>query len=436
MKKRNVKVHIFYWLFIAALTIVSAAIIVMMHGREEKLIARTQSAQILDRERLVSAIGQAESALRLAAHTASPSVYASKMQMLAEESAAAALLTEQMESASAWLIFWQRLSDFAEEEIERTVGTDRFSPDVLLLDRYADILGTLKESPDALKGALWEDLPEALSAPRLQTQFSLSADELRACAARALGVGDDLLKKEEIPMKGLARFHCSNAEIDLLISGQIVYLDLRLPRREGNIGKPAAIRRMCDFAEQEGYGKAEVIDLYEYEGILWAKMAPTVRVSELGNVKNMDCPLLAACTLWSGRVCHFEVNITQISEEGTAGALSAQKRLSERKMEKLAAQRKASLGETVIWEGKLCRTLILDREVDGGVVYLYLDAENGHERGIELYYLPEEDELPASAEWGEWDVWEREIISVPVRIGLPPSGEWQRRRFKMGQIDE
>lgn len=425
MKKRNIKVHILYCLFLGLLAIAFAASVRMMHGREEKLIAEMQTAQILDKERLVGAVGQAENALRLAAHTSNPVVYASKMQRLAEECTAAALLTERMESGSAWLIFWERLSDFAEHEIEQSISDEGFVPDTILLDRYADVLAALKQSPDALEGALWDDLPEALSAPRLQTQFSLSEDELRICAAKAIGVGDDLLKKDESPMRGVARFHCSNAEIDLLVSGQIVYLDLRLPRREGNIGRPAAIRRMLDFAEQEGYGNTRVIDLYEYQGVLWAKMVPSVEVAKFGKVKNLDCPLVVACTLWSGRVCHFECDVIQINGEGGVADYAAAKLLSDHKMAELAAERKASLGETVIWKGILCRTLVMDREADGGFVYLYLDASDGSERGIELYYSPEADELPASVEWGNTE------RLLPVKKGLPPYDEWQRRRCQM-----
>lgn len=429
MKKSNLKVHIVYWLFIGMMAVGLTAVVVTMRNGQKKLTAEMEAEDTLDRAQLVGSIGQAEEALRTAAYSENPTVYAGKMQILAESSAAASLLTEQRDPASVWMMLWKKLSDFAGEEIAGALGQSTVSPDSARLAAYADLLAKLKESPDALDGELW-DLPEGLAPPKLQTEFSLGEEQLREKAARLLSVGGGLLKKADAGMPGIARYRCSNAEIDLLVSGALVYLDLQLERGEGSIGREEGLERLRTFAGQEGYPSTQVTDLYEEEGILWAKMAETVVMPPYGRIKNLDRSLLAACTLWSGRVCHFEVlaaDRTALHPESNAGGgVAAVGLLSEAKLKKLAGARNAQLGEAVICRGRLCRTLILEQGNPEGAICLYLDAIDGIERAIERRTVPHTDELPASAEFGSR---KGERAMPSVCDALPPYGEWQRRRF-------
>lgn len=427
MKKRNYKLHFIYLSCIASLTVISIAVIVLMRNEQSKLLAQKEEIETLDREQLIGSIEQAEEALRLASHTESAAVYASKLQQFAEGCAGAALLTQQRDPSSAWGIFWTRLTDFAEGEITNAIGKVKVEPNSALIDSYADILAKLKRTPEAIDGPLWEDLPDELKIPNLQTEFSIGDDALKTTAAKKLKISGSLLKKVDSGMQGIARYRCSNAEIDLLISGQLVYLDLELPQREGNIGRTEGIRRLTEFVGEEGYSRTEVVDLYEHEGVLWAKMVPTVKVTHFGDVKNLDRPLIAACTLWSGRVCHFEVkpNLSSDSMFDVTGevSISLDQMLSEKRLKKLAEEKNATLGESVICRGKLCRTFILDREEDGGEVCLYVDVSDGSERELALRYAPLPSELPASAI--------REDDHLPAGYGtLPPYADFQRRRYR------
>lgn len=435
MKKRNYKLHLIYLLCITVLTVGGIALFVLMRNARAELLMEARAADTLDREHLIGAIEQAEGALRMAAHTESPAVYAAKMQQLAEGCAGAAILTEQRDPASVWGMFWARLSEFAEGEIASAIGTESVSPDRTLLNECANIMAKLKKEPEAIEGPLWE-LPKGLEMPSLQTEFSQGEEELRTTAAKLLGVSSGVLKKVDSGLPGIARYKCANAEIDLLISGKLVYLDLQLPPKEGNIGKSECIRRLTEFAGQEGYDKAEVVDLYENEGILWAKLVPTVKMTYFGSVKNLDRPLIAACTLWSGRVCHFEVKASQGIEESTDSisgvggeiGIAAEKLLSEKRMKKLAEDKNATLGDAVICKGKLCRTLIVDEEADERTIHLYVDASDGSEREMAIVYSPLPEELPASVDW--------ERTSLPMgRDLLPPYADWQRRRCRTAMLD-
>lgn len=430
MKKRSIKLHLIYWFVIALLIVSIIALFVLMKNQRRELLERSEAASTLDREQLIGSIEAAQGALRMAAHSESPTVYAAKMQQFAEGCAGAALLTQQRDPASAWGIFWTRLSAFAGQEIARTIGEQSVVPDVALLSSYADILARLMEAPEALEGPLWEELPDELKPPELQTEFSLGEDQLKSTAAKHLNIGNGLLKKVDSGMAGIVRYKCANAEIDLLISGQLVYLDLQLPPKEGSIGRTEGIRRLTEFAGAEGFAKAEVIDLYENEGILWAKLVPTVRVTHYGAVKNLDRPIIAACTLWSGRVCHFEVSGIETGGDSLRDEMSvdANTLLSESRMKKLAQTKGATLGEAVLCKGRLCRTLIVDSKADGRSVHIYLDAADGSEREVALRYSPLPEELPASAY--------RMGDSLPIgREALPPYAEWQRRRYRAAVLD-
>lgn len=423
MKKRNYKLHVVYLFCIAILAVSCMALFIRMRSERVQMQERVDTAKLLDRERLVSSIEQAENALRMAAYSESPTVYAVKMQQLSEAVASAALLTEQIDPASVWGMFWKRLSVFAEQEIRAAIDQTHLAPNDALLISYADTLAKLKTQPEALEGALWADLPTGLKMPDLQTEFSLGEEELKSAAAKRLNIGSELLKKVEAGLPGIVRYRCANAEIDLLISGQLVYLDLQLPPKSGHIGLDEGIRRLTAFAEEEGYGETEVFDLYENEGILWAKMAPTVELGRLGAVKDLDRPLIAACTLWSGRVCHFEADISESREVSyTSEAL-----LSEKRMKRLAEQKNAVIGESVICKGRICRTLILNRAADGRSVHLYLDATDGSECELAIRNSPLPEDLPASIDC--------ETDRIPIGQGvLPPYDEWQRRRYRAASL--
>lgn len=427
MKKRNCKLHIVYLCAITALTVVGIALFARMKGELGELKADRSEAEQLDREALVGSIEQAERALRTAAYSESSTLYATKMKQLAEGCASAALLTEQRDPASVWSILWTSLSDFAEREITSSVGGKTVEPDALRLGRYADLLGKLASEPEALDGPLWEEIPEALGLSELQTEFSIGEETLRERAAKLLDIGGSTLKKAESGLAGIVRYRCANAEIDLLISGELVYLDLELPRKEGDIGQLECIRRLTEFAEQEGYGRAEVTDLYENDGILWAKLAPTVELARFGAIKDLDRPLVAACTLWSGRICHFERKAAEASDLSLSD-LRADALLSEKKLKKLAEAKNATLGETVICKGRLCRTLIFDRKEEDGTVCLYLDASDGSERELTLRHTALPIELPAAAE--------HEGAPLPIEGALlPPYEDWQRRRYRAALLE-
>ncbi len=414
MKKRNVKVHLLYLLCIGVLCIVGAALTVSMEGRRERIQAQISEIEANDRRQLVNAIEKAEGALRTAACTESPPIYVGKMQQLAEGCAGAELLTEKLSPSSPWRMFWGKLKEFASVQAERTAANaaadKTFSADRILLNGYADILMKLKEQPEALSGPLWEDLPVSLSMPRFQTAFTVGEEQLKVRAAHVLGIRGGLLKKEETDMPGTARYGCANAQIDLLLSGKLVYLHLQLPQKEGHIEQAEGIQKLIDFAQREGYGITEVTDLYESNGLLWARLAPVVSVSPFGKIKNLDCPLLTACTLWSGRVCHFEVQAYEMNPdsdaidgeavlEGDYGTGSEKPMpyggtlLSEHKLNKMAEARNALLGDTVICKGRICRTLLFNESNREGTVHLYLDAFDGSEKALELRHLPKTSEL-------------------------------------------
>lgn len=430
MKKRSYIWHIAYLFCIVLIAVGSIALIMRMKTEMNTLKRRGEEIQALDREQLISSIDRAENALRMAAHCVSPSVYAAQMNAFSEGCAMAALLTEQSDPSSVWLILWRGLSDFAAREIERSVGEERVQPDGALIDSYADLLAKLSNSPEALEGPLWEDLPEGLGIPHFQTDFSLSHDQLKKNAAKLLNISEGLLKEVEIGMPGLVRYRLTNAEIDLLVSGQLVYFDLRLPQRAGRIGYEEGVQYLTDFASREGYPASEVIDLYEYDGILWAKLAPTVKVEPFGAVKNLDCPLIAACTLWNGRICHFEVRSdpSRLEQASDAGNDRSVKLLSEKRMKALAEERNASLGEAVICKGTLCRTLVFEEEKSGRCVSLYVDAIDGSEKETALRCTPHLSELPASVDY------ESDRHPFGCREDLPSYDDWQRRRYRSAAL--
>lgn len=401
MKKREYKVHILYGLTIAMLLLGATVVVMLMRNKEAEWLNASEEAQMLDREQLVGTIGQAESALRLAAYTVNPTVYAAKMQTLAESCAGAAVLTEQHDPASAWSVIWVRLRDFAEQEIADAVEKKVVTPNGRLLAQYADLLAKLREEPSALEGPLWEDLPEGLTLPKLQTEFSIGEEKLKEKASSILRVGG-LLRKAESGLPGIVRYRCSNAEIDLLMSGKLVYFDLQLSRQEGNIGRSEGVRRLNEFVKHEGYAGVDLLDLYENDGILWARMVPSYDLTPLGKkVKDLDHPIYAACTLWSGRICHFEVDmpdgLTDHAAPNGGGQIAHTGLLSEAKLKKLADEKNAELGEAVICKGRLCRTLTLNDRADGRTICIYVDAIDGSERDLALRTLPSEEELPVYA---------------------------------------
>ncbi len=316
-----------------------------------------------------------------AAEADTEQLYLKKLIDVQNASGQALLLLTENGRQTPWLTFWQSLKRYTEGETEATLERESPPEDRENLRLLAELCAWLGDHPQVLLDETGESLPEDLKLPTLQTAYAVDEKTTRRAARRALGVSGGLKELTGGP-PGVRSYGCKNARVDVLQSGELLYLYLQLEKREGDIGQDAAAQAFSEFAMREGFGKTELLDLYEEDGLYWATLAPLTRTAELGRIPDLDRTLRIACTGWSGKVCYFSAGnyFTPSEYAGNHGLVS------ESKIEAAARKKGARIGGAFLYRGRICRPLIYERIGFAGRAVLCLDASTAKE--VDLFYAP------------------------------------------------
>ena len=136
-----------------------------------------------------------------------------------------------------------------------------------------------------------------------------------------------------------------------------------------------------EFAQKEGFGKVEIIDLYMEDGLYRGTVAPLSQTAEWGKIPDLDRTLEIACTAWNGRICYFSAgHYFTVSDYGNhQGAVSPSK------IEALAKERGARIGPAFLYRGKICQSLIMERGGFAGRAVLCVDVATL--KSVDLFFL-------------------------------------------------
>lgn len=323
--------------------------------------------------------GELAGDLYSAAEADSRRLYLSKIIEVQTAAGQALLLLSENGRQTPWITFWQSLSSYADQEVEATLNRNEPPEDRNNLRMLGEIAEWLVAHPETLLDETTESLPDDLKLPTLQTVYAVDESQTLRVARRALKLSGGLTRQTGGP-PGVRSYGCSNARVDVLTSGQLLYLSLRLPIKEGEIGSERAAEAFRAFLTQEGFGGMQIIDLYREGAEYHGKLAPLVRTPQLGRIPDLDRTVEIACTAWSGSICYFSAGRYFSSSAPTGG----QGLINDDRIEALALERGARIGDAFLYRGVICRPLIYERVGFSGRAVLCVDASSGDE--VDLFY--------------------------------------------------
>ena len=304
MSAKRWGMHLFYGLVILTLAAVSVWLLSARAAAEKAYVRKEAEART---ELLIGAgrlCKELAGDLYSAADTTSGRLYLTKLTEIRTAVGQAMLLLSSDGRQTPWITFWQSLDRYAAEEADRVMEQDQLPPERDNLRTLAEIAAWLSDHPEALLDESTESLPDELQLPTLQTAYAVEEKQTLQVARRALNLRGGLTRLYGSP-PGIRSYACANARVDVLQSGELCYLSLHLQAGEGELTPDEAADRLIAFADREGFGRVQLIDLYregeEYHG----KLAPLVKTPQLGWIPNLDRTLEIACTAWSGTVCYF-----------------------------------------------------------------------------------------------------------------------------------
>lgn len=379
MKTKRWRTHAVYSIVILSLL---CAIMGLYHAREravnrlETAESNAKNAQLRAFARLC---GELSGDLYSAAEADTLRLYLSKLTEVQTAAGQALLLLSEDGRQTPWITFWQSLESYADGETDATLQRQSPPDDRSNLTMLAEVAEWLSANPQALLDESTQSLPDELKLPTLQTVYSVDEKETLRVARRALDVSGGLTELIGGP-PGVRSYGCANARVDVTTGGQLLYLSLRLPTKDGQIGNDRAAEVFAEFLEQEGFGVMQIIDLYregdEYRG----KLAPMVKTPQAGRIPDLDRTVEIACTAWSGTVCYFSAG-RYFSLSGTG---NAQGLLNDDRIEALALEKGARIGDAFLYRGLICRPLIYEKGGFSGRAVLCVDASTGE--AVDLFY--------------------------------------------------
>lgn len=316
-----------------------------------------------------------------AAEADSQKLYLSKLTEVQTAAGQALLLLSENGRQTPWITFWQSLESYSDREVDQTLERGAPPDDRKNITLLAQLASWLSAHPEVLLDETTESLPEGLELPTLQTAYAVSEEKTQKVARRALGIRGGLTELTGSP-PGMRSYACNNARVDVLQSGELIYLSLRLKQGNGQIERERAGEVFTVFAEQEGFGKVQIIDLYLEDELYRGVLAPLQYTAELGRIPDLDRTIEIACTAWSGKICYFSAGryFTVKESERTPGITDASK------LEELARSRGARIGEAFLYRGRICRPLIYERVGFSGRAVLCVDVATVQE--VDLFYSP------------------------------------------------
>lgn len=380
MKLKRWGMHLFYLLIIATL-----AVIALWLFRGRNAVTETyQRKEEQSRSNLLSGIErlckELAGDLHSAADTTSHRLYLIKLTEIRTAVGQALVLLASDGRQTPWITFWQSLDQYSAEEADRVLEKEQLPEDRENLQMLAEIARWLSAHPEALLDETTESLPDELKLPTLQTAYSVAEKKTLQVARRALNMRGGLTRLAGGP-PGIRSYGCANARVDVLQSGELVYLSLHLQPGEGELDDLKAADRMIEFARREGFGAVKLIDLYREGNEYRGRLAPLIKTAQLGWIPNLDRTLEIACTSWSGTVCHFSAG----RYFSPSDHLQNQGLINDEKIEALAAQIGARVGDYFYYQGRICRPLISERIGYVGRTVTCVDASSGEE--VDLFYV-------------------------------------------------
>ena len=380
MKAIKFGMHAFYLLIIVTL-LVGMAWLGGGRSRARDALRLEEERRQTDLLRGVSRLcGELSGDLYSAAEADSQRLYLSKLTEIRTAAGQALVLLSADGRQTPWISFWQSLEGYTDTEVSNALHRGAPPEDRSNLTMLAEISKWLSAHPEAVLDETMESLPDQLRLPTLQTAYSVDEKKTLQVACRALDVRGGLTRLPGGP-PGVRSYGCTNARVDVMQSGELLYLSLHLPTGEGQIGRERAAEVFTEFAQREGFGTVQVIDLFlegdEYHG----RLAPLVKTAELGRIPNLDRTLEIACTAWSGTVCYFSAGryFSRSEYSGSQGLIN------EEKIEALALEKGARIGAAFLYRGRICRFLVSERVGFTGRTVLCVDASTGEE--IDLFYV-------------------------------------------------
>ena len=306
-------------------------------------------------------------------------IYVMKLSELQISTGQALLLLSENGRNTPWITFWQSLKTHLDLEIERVIESNTMEPNAKLWLEMADLMTWLSKNPKALMDESTDTLPDELKLPTLQTAYEIDEEKTLRVAERVFGVRGGLRKLENTP-PGIRSYVCENGRADVLQSGELLYYNLSLKPKAGDIGEERAEEIFLEFAKKQGLG-VELIDLYREEDQIIGKMVPRVSVAQIGRIPDLDRTVEIACTKWSGRICYFSAGKYYTPTSLQTNGLF----LPDHKLEEIAAQKGAKVGDPFRYRGRVCRPLIYQRGGYSGRSVLCIDAVSGGQ--VDLFYV-------------------------------------------------
>ena len=381
MKEHRWIVHGVYLLVIGTLLVGVLGLNRARLGVRSQLNREEQTRQDDLRRAFARLCSELSGDLYSAVETDQVRLYLSKMTQVQTASGQALLLLSEDGRQTPWITFWESLGRYSEKEISGVLETSVLPTDRQNLTQLAEVVAWLSANPGVLLDETTESLPDDLQLPTMQTAYGVAESKTRSVAMRVLGVRGGLTYRENGP-PGVRSYLCNNARVDVLQSGELFYLSLRLKQRQGKITPEEASEALLQFAKREGFGDLQMIDLYIEDGLYRGKLAPLSNTAEFGKIPDLDRTLEIACTIWNGRICYFSAGRYFTAEEpsGQPGAVS------ESKIETLAKEHGARIGPPFVYRGRICRPLIYERGGFAGRAVLCVEAANGNT--VDLFYVP------------------------------------------------
>ncbi len=378
MSRSGIGVHLAYWVLLGTLLAgVWGLNQARLDARAQLQAAETMRTRRMERT-LADLCAQLTDDLLGAAEAESGRMSRDKLTDIQSAAGQALLILSDEEQGSPWISFWQSLRQYAHERAEAlptgTVGKE----DRTRLTDLAKLTLWLADHPSVLLDESTQSLPEGLILPTLQTAYAVEEGKTRRIAEEALGVRGGL-RAVKNPPPGLRSYRCTNAGVDVLQSGQLIYLTLTLPEKSGDIGAAEAAVQLEAFARTAGIGRCLVAELSKEGAYYRGRLAP-LRRTEAGTIPDLDRTVEIACTAWSGRICYFAageyyapVHYTPPVQETPSVDL-----------ELLAHRRGAEIGAAFYYRGRICRPLIYGSRGFAGQTVLCVDALTGRE--VDLFY--------------------------------------------------
>ncbi|MBQ8288543.1 MAG: hypothetical protein IJX76_07220 [Clostridia bacterium] len=383
MKTKRWGMHAFYLLVILTL-LIGIGWLGRGQSRANEILRREEAQRQADLKLGLSRLcDELSGDLFSAAEADSQRLYLSKLTEIRSAAGQALVLLSANGRQTPWISFWQSLENYSAREADSALERGTPPEDRSNLTMLAEVAQWLSAHPETILDETTESLPDELKLPTLQTTYAVDEKKTLQVARRALNVRGGLTELSGGP-PGVRSYGCANARVDVLQSGELLYLSLRLPTGEGLIDRDRAAEVFADFAEQEGFGKVQIIDLYaegdEYHG----RLAPLVKTPQLGRIPDLDRTIDIACTAWSGTVCYFSAGrfFSPSEYAGTQGMID------DEKIEAMALDIGARIGEAFLYRGRICRPLISERIGFAGRAVLCVDAVTGAE--VDLFYVSHE----------------------------------------------